>query len=407
MVKFSDLLKLVFGNLMAHRGRAALTMFGIAWGIATVVYLIAMVSGFKVQNVKQMNSWGVNMLVLDYQRYYDLDGTLMPLTHDVADAAYIVENCPYVVRAVPRVENWARMSAGDKERRFNFIASTPDVQQQMEIETLHGRFFNSVDYDTESKVVVVGHRVAEHFWGEGENAVGEQLTASGTVFDVIGQVDRQRTSSDWSVYVPLSVYEGMFGRVGEGNAGALTIYATLDNVTNFDKGSVMVRRLLAAKHGFGPDDENAIRLRDYSEWREEATRIFLMFFALFYSIGLITLAIGAVGVMNVMLISVQERTREIGLRKALGATPGSILLQFILEALLITLIAGFIGLTVGLMLSGIMRQLPLPDEFPPPVITAAAIYVAVTVNVVVGILAGALPARQAARLDPIVSMRAE
>ncbi len=407
MVTFSDLLKLVFSNLMAHRGRAALTMFGIAWGIATLVYLIAMVSGFREQNIRQMQSFGVNMLVLDYQRYYDLDGTLMPLDHDITDAAYIVENCPYVTRAVPRVENWARMSVGDKERRFRFIASTPDIQQQMEIEPAHGRFFNSVDYDSASKVAVVGHRVAEHFWGEGENAVGGQITASGTVFDVIGQVGRVRTGSDWSVYVPLSVYEGIFGRVGEGNSGALTIYATLNNVADFDKGSVMVRRLLAAKHGFSPDDENAIRLRDYSEWREEAAKIFLMFFALFYSIGLITLAIGAVGVMNVMLISVQERTREIGLRKALGATPGSILLQFVLEALLITLIAGFIGLTVGLLLSGIMRQLPLPDEFPPPVITAAAIYVAVTVNVVVGILAGALPARQAARLDPIVAMRAE
>jgi putative ABC transport system permease protein len=169
----------------------------------------------------------------------------------------------------------------------------------------------------------------------------------------------------------------------------------------------MVKRLLAARHGYDVTDESAIRVRDFAEWRDMAKKIFGMFFAVFYTIGILTLAIGAVGVMNVMLVSVQERTREIGLRKAIGATFYVILTQFMAESLAIALIGGIMGMAVGLLLTGIMRMAPLPDTFPPPVVTATTIYIAVAVNIVVGLLAGTLPARQAASLDPIVALGSE
>jgi len=430
MKTLNTIVRQALSNLMVNRSRTVLTMFGIAWGIATVILLASLVSGFHRQNMRRMEQSGLNMLVLDYGRFGTTeDGARIPLKHDVEDAAFIVANCPYVVKAVPQVESWLSMTVKDKERRFGITASTPDIAEQMELQLAHGRFFNAVDDDSGSRVAVVGYRVAEYFWGEGVNPVGEEILltvqssrvkrSGGSVsisisgpegqsvpFKVIGMLGRERSDPDWHVYIPLSVQESLFGQPGV-QGGSLSIYATLDSINHYDKGVQMVKRLLAARHGYDVADESAIRVRDFAEWRETAKKIFGMFFAVFYTIGILTLAIGAVGVMNVMLVSVQERTREIGLRKATGATFNVILIQFMAESLAIALIGGFIGMAVGLLLTGIMRLAPLPDSFPPPVVTATTIYIAVAVNVLVGLLAGTLPARQAASLDPIVALRSE
>jgi putative ABC transport system permease protein len=430
MKALTTVIRQAFYNLMINRSRTVLTMFGIAWGIATVILLASLVSGFHRQNMRRMEQSGLNMLVLDYGRFGTTeDGALIPLKHDLADAQFIVDNCPYVVKAVPQIESWLNMTVGDKERRFGVTASTPEIAEQMQLKLLHGRFFNAVDNDSRSKVAIVGYRVAEHFWGEGVNPVGEDIvltvqsssvqrsgnsvsiTVSGdetmsVPFKVIGMIGRERSDPDFHVYIPLSVQESLFGEPGV-QSGSLSIYATLDSINDYDKGVEMVKRLLAARHGYDVTDESAIRVRDFAEWRDMAKKIFGMFFAVFYTIGILTLAIGAVGVMNVMLVSVQERTREIGLRKAIGATFYVILTQFMAESLAIALIGGIMGMAVGLLLTGIMRMAPLPDTVPPPVVTATTIYIAVAVNIVVGLLAGTLPARQAASLDPIVALGSE
>jgi len=166
-------------------------------------------------------------------------------------------------------------------------------------------------------------------------------------------------------------------------------------------------KILSARHGFDPNDEEAIRVRDFSERRAEINILMLIMMVISYAIGVMTLAIGAVGVMNIMLVSVRERVREIGLRKAVGASRARILAQFLTEALILTLVGGFVGIALGFLVVGILVKVPLPEGFPPPAISAGIVYSAFMVNIVVGVIAGTYPAMQAASLDPIVALRTE
>ncbi len=424
MAGFWTIVKQAFANLGMNKGRTVLTMFGIVWGIATVIILVSLFSGFHAQNSQQMENSGVNMLVLEYSSSFTKDGTRYPLIPDLGDATYIVQSCPFVTKAVPQVETWTNMTVGQKNDYFRVVASSPEIAGQLQLQPDKGRFFNTVDFDTASKSIVLGYRAADTFFGSGggggfggggsgsgpvivPESVGKTVSIFGQEFTVIGQLPRQRSHSDWSVYMPLTVFKSVFGTPRNPLGGNLTIYATLNAPKNYDAGSVMVRRLLAAKHGFDPSDESAIRLRDFAEWRKESNVVFMMFFIVFYIVGLLTLTIGAVGVMNVMLVSVQERTREIGLRKALGATPGTIVSQFVFETLAITIVGGIVGMALGLTITGALRLLPLPESFPPPVVTMPTVIIAAVSNVIVGLVASILPARRAAALDPIAALRAE
>ncbi len=393
-------------NLAVHRVRSYLTMLGIVWGVATVIILIAIVSGFYQDNLRRWKSFGMNMLVLDYSPSFERGGTLYPLEADVDDASFLERENPYVDEAGAEIRVYVDVQVGEISDGFGVSAVTPNMSSLMDLKPDYGRFFNEIDYLQVRKVAVVGERLRDTFFKElkAEEVLGKELFISGKVFKVIGVFKPRRTRVDWGIYVPMSAYQATFARTGGGRS-SLTIYASLKNIEDYAKGKAFALRQLASKYGFDPSDENAIRVRDYAEWRESATKIYLMFFGLFYIIGILTLAVGAVGVANVMFVAVQERTREIGLRKAIGATKRTIMSQFVVEALIICVLGGLVGIALGVSIIAVMRALPLPETFPPPVVTHGSIYIAGAVNIIVGLISAYYPARRAAEMDPILALR--
>ncbi|MCD6282030.1 ABC transporter permease [bacterium] len=409
-----ELLKLATASLLSQRARTFLTMFGIVWGIAAVIILVSIVGGFKAQNDEMWLGMGIDKVQLRYSDSYEVAGTRYPLVADAEDADFIVAYSANVRRAGVEQEEWRQMEAitgashsGSAEGDwYGVVGMTPPLRELRDLKVEHGRFLSTVDYDQASKVVVIGNEVAKGLWGEDAVPVGEILGISGTNFTVVGITPEDAGRMRWRVLMPLQTYETSLGLVGQ--RGNFSIMVEMKDPKLYNQTVVEIRRMLAARHGFDPDDEDAIRFEDFARWRERGQAMFLAMFVVFYFVGVMTLAIGAVGVMNILLVSVRERTREIGLRKALGAPRRSVLAQFLLEALILTTIGGAVGIALGLSAVGMLRgTMGEVEGFPTPVVTMTSVYAAIAVNLLVGILAGTYPARQAATVDPIVALRAE
>ncbi len=405
----NQLLNIALRGLSANRLRAVLTMFGVVWGIATVIILVAVINGFRISNEKMFQDMGIDLLVMEYSRFYIKEGTRYPLTFDEEDAKFIQANHPEIEFSAPQLEEWREMQVGDKKEWFGINATTPEMKDIRGYILEAGRFITLVDEENSSKVIVIGARVKEEFFGEsGKPVLGSLIAISGKHFQIVGILAERAGFSDWAVIMPISTYKNSLAQLGHGGGwGNRVIYAKLKQQSSYEKTREEIRSMLSARHGFEADDDMAIRFRDFQERRAEANKMLIILFLITYLIGLITLAIGAVGVMNIMLVNVRERVREIGLRKAIGATIFSITAQFLAEALLLMMIGGLIGIVFGTFVVGILRQIPMPEGFPTPIVTIPTIYSALIVNILVGAIAGAYPAYVAASLDPILALRSE
>jgi putative ABC transport system permease protein len=413
-----ELLKLSVSGLLRKSLRALLTMFGIVWGIASVIILVAIFEGFRAQNEQHWAGVGSSTVQLRYSDSFTYDGVKYPLQADPADAVFLEDYCPNVESVGVEEGEWMEMqpvsSAGDaaggsggtaEPQWFGVRAVSPSIQAIREVKVSAGRYFSPVDYDQANKVIVMGSRVLKELYGENANPIGELVSLSGRSFEIVGLLQKDSGFLDWHVLMPYSTYEKNIRPSGSSD---LNLLVKLKNPEKYDETVTRIKHMLAARHGYDPNDETAIRVQDFARWREEGQTMVVMMLIVAYFVGIMTLAIGAVGVMNIMLVNVRERRREIGLRKALGATRRSIQLQFLVEALLLTGVGGFAGIGLGLTMVGLMKVIPQKvEEFPEPNVTASLLVVAVLVNLVVGVIAGTYPARQAAALDPIVALRDE
>jgi len=402
----------LYSTLRTAKLRTAVTALSVAWGIFMLVILLG--AGAGIQNGAEhefrddaTNSlWvfrGTTSMPFDGHK----PGRRVRLTDEDYDA--IPRNVDGVERISGRfyLDGQFTVSYGAAVSSFEVRACHPDHQFIENTIITGGRFINELDVKQRRKVVVIGPVAVERLF-HGKDPIGEWINVKGTMYRVVGVfVDEGAEEEASKLYIPITTAQMAYG----GASQIHQIMFTIGSDTGVEQSQAAVeqtKRLIARRHHFSPKDKRAIRVRNTLEDFQRVVLLFERIRVFIWIVGIGTIIAGIVGVSNIMLISVRERTKEIGIRKALGAAPWTIVSQILFEALIVTGISGYAGLVAGLGLLELARaKLPPSDYFRDPQVNLGVVGGALLLLVFSGLLAGYFPARLAARVSPVVALRAE
>ena len=410
-----DLLKQAYGALRYNRRRSLLTMLGMAWGIATVVLLLAYGAGFERGLMVAFETFSGNMVAVfpghtSMQAGGSKAGTEVKLTTE--DLEYLRNEVPFLKRISPEAAKQCTAAYLNRSALFQVAGVYSAFQRIRHLDVAEGSFFSDQDDYTHTRVAVLGSDVKKKLFS-GREALGETIRVDGISYSVIGVLKRLIQNGDdntnGKIYVPFSAI------------GDLRDSYHIDDIVLEYEGpehtrvAKAVRQSLAFHHNFNPEDRRAVFVFDSIEEFKELRIITVGIKVLLGFIGLLTLGIGGVGLMNIMLVSVTQRTREIGVEKALGARKRHILFQFLSEALAITFLGGVAGVALAYLVSWSVGSLTLWSAFIEDAsegdihltINAGTLLASTLILAFVGIVSGMVPAIKAARLDPIEALRYE
>jgi putative ABC transport system permease protein len=388
-----ELVRLAFSRLRTSRVRAALTMLGVIIGVASVVALVGVGQGTTSNITSRLAGLGTNLLTINPSQ-----GATTLSLDDVA----AVEAIPAVAGVAPELQTSATVAAGDESTETSVIGTTPAYPLVRAYDVWQGTFLTDVSLDQNLRVVVLGATVADDL-GLDAGDVGTEISIGGLPFQVIGILQPKGGTGfqdpDDQVMIPVGVAQKYF----VGGDSLRTIGVSVASVDEMDAATTEITTVLREEHGLAVDADDDFSILDQAQLLETATSIAGTLALLLGGIASISLIVGGIGIMNIMLVSVRERTREIGIRKAVGARSRDILAQFLIEALTLSVLGGLIGIVIGLAVSAVIGQLAGWGFVFSPVIVA----VALVFSLAVGVVFGVWPARQAARLDPISALRWE
>jgi putative ABC transport system permease protein len=414
---FWDLIQDVFRTLWAHRVRTLLTMFGIAWGVVSIVLMVAAGEGLRVGQQKQAETLGRDLMIVFHGRTSLQAGGLRAgrLIHWVdSDLPYIQAEATDCQYAIPELEqNTVRSHTAFNAAAFTVTGSTPEFAEMRSLGVSEGRFYDQDDVAEGRRVAFLGSDAKKQLFGS-RPALGQLVYLNDMPFVVIGVMSSKKQDSSYDgwdvnkVFVPFSAMRRDFPDKPPGTPYTFDqLLVVPRSVEHHEACKGEIRRVLGRLHGFDPSDKEACPIWDTVQ---EAKAFRTMTDGMKYflgAVGLVTLFLGGLGVMNVMLVAVRERTREIGVRKAMGAPSHSILRQFFLEALLIALVSGGAGLLVAFGICALVDLLPMPDFFAGLLPTWQTGALAFAVLGTIAILSALYPARRAAAIDPIEALRYE
>jgi putative ABC transport system permease protein len=417
MRSFSDTLGQVFRAIMGNKLRSFLTMFGIAWGVGSLLVLVGLGEGFREGQHKQLAQFGHDVVMV-------MNGTIpaLPNQHTNMRPYELTLRDEDAIGRLPEVRDvtaelarsdlyevsqWSNTSAhlGGNQPSYTAVRWLPIAQ---------GRFIDDQDVQEARRVVFIAQKSATILF-QGHPMIGQNITINGIDFTVIGigeKVGRgNNTYDDEKMYIPITTMQEYFPLKGD-NIPQDAVNSIQYNPTKKNDNTaadIAVHRVIAEHHDFDPSLTDAFNEFDTITEANVIGVIFTAMDIFLGSVGVVTLALGAVGIINIMLVSVTERTREIGVMKAVGATRRSILSQFFWEGLLLTAISGLIGIGVSWAFMHLLQAL-LTDKIPgfdPPRIVPWSAVLALSTLVLCGIAAGLYPASKAAALDPIEALRKE
>jgi putative ABC transport system permease protein len=419
-MNLSEILRQAVATFRAHKMRTFLTMFGLIWGIASVILLVGLGRGFVVDQKKHMETLGKDLVIVWGGRTSSqvggrAAGREIHLNVDdaelIRDECYMVKNVsPELRRTIPEVSQYNLANRG-------VVGMWPSYQEFRSLKVSEGRLISNEDQREGRRVLVLGSKAYRQLF-PGQPAIGATVLVKSIPYSVVGVLEEKKQNSNYSgpdndyLFAPYAAVSRDFPPPEKPGAGITRGY--LDDIVfevvnpeEHEAAVLQVRRSIGRVRHFDPLDKDALFIWDTMDGAKQLARVFGVVTLFFGCVAIVTLCLGGIGVMNIMLVSVTERTREIGTRKAMGATKRDILRQFFAESAMLTIASGILGFSFGLGTCIALQALPLPDFVPHPIVSPISIVISILTLSLITVTAGMYPAQRAADMTPVESLRYE
>jgi putative ABC transport system permease protein len=409
-------IKEIYEVLSRNKLRTFLTAFGVGWGILMLVIMLGAGKGLENGVQRQFGGMATNSIFMWTQptsipykgfkegRYFNFNN---------ADTKALKTNIPEIQYISPGLQlgGWRgsnNVKRGSRTGAFEINGYTPDAQHVKLLKIREGRFINENDIENRRKICLIGQRVREILFDAGEEVMGKYIEVQGVHFKIVGSFESSRygddaTGENQSIYLPFTTFQSAF------NLGDLVFWYVITAYDDVPASLVedKAKALLKERHSVSPDDPRGIGGFNAAEEFKKVNNVFLGIQFLSWFVGVLTLFAGIIGISNIMLVIIKERTKEIGIRRSVGATPFSIIYQIILESVLLTSIAGLSGLALGVWILELFGGYIDHDAFTNPEVDFSVAVTALIILIIAGVLAGLMPANRAVRINPVDALRSE
>jgi len=396
-------------SLLANKLRSGLTVLGIIIGVAAVIAVLAIGNGTQESILGEIQGVGTNLLFVTQGGSEDVSNP-KPLTLLDAEALADPFSAPSIDGVAPVLNGRVELKFAGEIKSTTLVGVTPDYESVRNIGLSEGEFISETELSGRSAVVIIGTEVADELFGRKSGLVGEKVRIEGQPFRVIGVLEEKGGSAmgseDDQILVPMTTAQTRLLQRATPNAVDV-IYVQATNSESVPQASLEISQILSSRHRtmIGEEDFSVLSQQDFLDLASTITGVLTIFLG---GIAAISLLVGGIGIMNIMMVSVVERTKEIGLRKALGARRIDILSQFLIESSLLSLLGGLIGILLGWALSMIVEQIAAGSGTPiVPIMSLNAVLLAVLFSTAIGIFFGLYPANRASMLEPVEALRYE